>query len=81
MNVRVKRVDGFVELFSTDKYMLTTVKELHPAILRVDVFTDNGKRLVYVKRPFPFIYKHFIFKSEMLEGLTPQSEATEQNIE
>lgn len=74
MNVKVKRVDGFVELFSTNEYTLTTIKELHPAILRADVFTDNGKRLACIKRPFPFIYKHFIFKPEMLKSLTPQSE-------
>lgn len=81
MNVKVKRADGFVELFSTDKYILTTVKELSPVILRAEVFTDNGKRIACIKRPFPFIYKHFIFKPEMLKGLTPQSEATEQNVE
>lgn len=79
MNVKVKRVDGFVELFSTDKYTLTTIKELHPVILRADVFTDSGKRLACIKRPFPFIYKHFIFKPKMLEGLTSQPETIEQN--
>lgn len=81
MYVKVKRVDSFVELFSTDKYTLTTVKELHPVILRADVFTDSGKRLACIKRPFPFFYKHFVYKPEMLEGLTPQTETTEQNIE
>ena len=81
MNIKVRRVDGFVELFSTDKYTLTTVKELHPAILRAEVFTDGGKRIACIKRPFPFIYKHFVFKPEMLEGLILQPEATEQNVE
>lgn len=81
MNIKVRRVDGFVELFSTDKYTLTTARELHPAILKAEVFTDSGKRIACIKRPFPFIYKHFIFKPEMLKGLTPQPEATEQNVE
>ena len=81
MNIKVKRVDGFVELFSTDKYTFTTVKELHPAILKAEVFMDSGKRIACIKRPFPFIYKHFIFKPEMLKGLTPQPETTEQNVE
>ena len=80
MKVKVKRADGFVEVFETNSYMLTTVKALHPAILKAEVFAENGKRIACVKRPFPFIYKHFIFKPEMLEGLTPQPEAT-QNIE
>ena len=89
MKVKVKRADGFVEVFETNNYTLTTAKALHPAILKAEVFAENGKRIAYVKRPFSFIYKHFIFKPEMLNDLLMQSEkdvpkpseATEQNVE
>lgn len=74
MKVKVTRADGFVEVFETNSYMLTTIKALHPAILKAEVFADNGKRIAYVKRPFSFIYKHFTFKPEMLNDLLKQSE-------
>ena len=79
MIIKVKRVDGATEMFKTDNYMLSTLKELHPAIIKAEVFTESGARVACLKRPFAFIYRHFIFKPEMLEGLTKnQEEQTEE---
>ena len=77
MTVKVKRADGFVEVFETDRYTVSTVKELHPAILKAEVFTSNGFRLACIKRRFSFFYKHFVFNESMLKDLDKKEEPKE----
>lgn len=62
MVVKVKTVSGTTEIFETDKYVISTKKELHPDILEGVVFTNNGKRLKKIKRYFQWLYKKFLYK-------------------
>lgn len=62
MVVKVKTVTGTVEIFETDKYAVSTKKELHPAILESIVYMNNGKKLKKIKRYFQWFYKKFLYK-------------------
>ena len=62
MVVKVKTVSGTVEIFETDKYTISTKKELHPDILESVVYTNNGKKLKKIKRHFQWFYKKFSYK-------------------
>lgn len=63
MIVKVYRVDGICELFTTNEYKVTKAKDLHPLIMKLVVFTDSGKKIFSKCRKNRFIYKHFTFKT------------------
>ena len=50
MTVKLKLVDGSTEIFTTDKYRVSTIEEMHPDILDVKVYADSGRRLMHLKR-------------------------------
>ena len=62
MTVRIKTVKGDVEWFMTANYTIANLKEMHPDILDVKIFTDLGKRLYHKRRPFQRFYKRFKYK-------------------
>lgn len=66
MIIKVERVDGEIEIYEGSNYRITKVKDFHPIISKVSVY-DNGRKIESVKRPFSFIYKHFIFKSKKVQ--------------
>ena len=69
------------EVFETSNYVISKPKDFHPLICKVSVF-ENGFKIKSVSRPFKFIYKHFIFKSEkvqtILKNLEEQKQLAEQ---
>ena len=69
---KVKLVDGSVDIFNTEKYILSPVKLMHPDILEVWIFTD-GKKIAHVKRHFQKFYKTFLYKPVQQE-LKPEGE-------
>ena len=73
--------DGRTEVFETSNYVISKPKHFHPLICRVSVF-ENGFKIKSVSRPFKFIYKHFIFKSEkvqtILKNIEEQRRLSEQ---
>lgn len=62
MIVKIKRVDGANEFFQTGSFVVSKAKDMHPAILEVEVMTDQGNRLKRWVRPFQAIYKKFKYK-------------------
>lgn len=62
MIVKIKRCDGANEYFQTASFVVSKPKDMHPAILEVDVMTDQGKTLKKWVRPFQTIYKKFKYK-------------------
>ena len=66
MTVVVSTVYGRMDIFETNEYIIGRAKEFHPEIVRVEVHS-NGMPVASRSRPFPFIYKHFIFKTKKVQ--------------
>ena len=81
MTIKIERADGEIEIFNSDSCRISKPKDFHPLICKVSVF-ENGFKIKSVSRPFKFIYKHFIFKSEkvqnVLKNLEEQRRLAEQ---
>lgn len=61
VTVKVKTVHGTTEIFETEKYIISTIKDMHPDILEVSVYFGD-KRIAHSKRHFQGIYKKFFYK-------------------
>ena len=81
MVVKTELVNGNFEVFESSNYVISKMKDFHPLLCKVSIY-DNGKKIKSVSRPFKFIYKHFIFKSEkvqtVLKNLEEQRQLAEQ---
>ena len=81
MVVKTELANGNFEVFETSNYVISKTKDFHPLLCKVSIY-DNGKKIESVSRPFKFIYKHFIFKSEkvqtVLKNLEEQRQLAEQ---
>ena len=81
MVVKTELANGNFEVFETSNYVISKMKDFHPLLCKVSIY-DNGKKIKSVSRPFKFIYKHFIFKSEkvqtVLKNLEEQRQLAEQ---
>lgn len=73
MIVKVELADGTTEIFESQNYKISRVKDFHPIICKVEVFSD-GVKIKTVKRPFVFFYKHFTFKSEKVQKVLAELE-------
>lgn len=81
MVVKTELANGNFEVFESSNYLISKPKDFHPLLCKVSIY-DNGKKIKSVSRPFKFIYKHFIFKSEkvqtILKNLEEQRQLAEQ---
>lgn len=81
MVVKTELANGNFEVFESSNYVISKMKDFHPLLCKVSIY-DNGKKIKSVSRPFKFIYKHFIFKSEkvqtVLKNLEEQRQLAEQ---
>ena len=81
MVVKTELANGNFEVFESPNYVISKMKDFHPLLCKVSIY-DNGKKIKSVSRPFKFIYKHFIFKSEkvqtVLKNLEEQRQLAEQ---
>ena len=68
MTIITELADGRTEVFESSNYVISKPKDFHPLICKVSVF-ENGFKIKSVSRPFKFIYKHFIFKSEKVQTI------------
>lgn len=71
MTVKLKLINGNTEIFKTDSYMVSKVKEMHPDILDCKVYADCGRLLLHRRRHFQRFYKKYVYKP-----LPPQPEPT-----
>ena len=80
MVVKTELANGNFEVFETSNYMISKPKDFHPLLCKVSIY-DNGKKIKSVSRPFKFIYKHFIFKSEKVQTVLKNIEEQKQLAE
>lgn len=80
MVVKTELADGKTEVFETSNYVISKTKDFHPLLCKVSIY-DNGKKIKSVSRPFKFIYKHFIFKSEKVQTILKNIEEQRQLAE
>lgn len=62
MTIKVTLANGTIESFQTEKYIVSSTKDFHPLIIKVEIF-DNGKRIAKRKRAFSWWYRRFTFYS------------------
>ena len=61
VTVKVKLVNGSVEIFETNSYVVSPIKDMHPDILDVKVYIDT-KLTKHVHRKLQWFYKKFLYK-------------------
>lgn len=66
MTVKAELADGTTDIFETENYRISTLKDFHPMICSVEVYS-MAKRIKKVSRRFKFFYKHFTFKSRKVQ--------------
>ena len=62
MTIRLELVNGSTEMFETDKYVVSSIKDLHPDILKAEVYSDFGKKIASIKRPHQKRYIKYEYK-------------------
>ena len=62
MTVKLKLVNGNYEIFKTESYVVSKIKDLHPDILDCKVYADNGRLLIRRRRLFQRFYKKYQYK-------------------
>lgn len=68
MIVKLKLVNGAVELFETEKYSFVRIENMHPDILEAYVISDTGKVLTKIKRRRQKHYIKHEYKPLPVEG-------------
>ena len=67
MIVKAELADGTTDIFETDNYKISNLKDFHPMICSVEIYSGT-KRIKKISRRFKFFYKHFIFKSRKVQN-------------
>ena len=80
MVVKTELANGNFEVFETSNYVISKSKDFHPLLCKVSIY-DNCKKIKSFSRPFKFIYKHFIFKSEKVQTVLKNIEEQKQLAE
>lgn len=63
MIIKLEIVNGSVEVFKAEKYILARPKQMHPDIVSATIFSDDGKKILAKKaRIFKWLYKKFFWK-------------------
>lgn len=66
MIIKIELANGEIEFAETSNYKFSTLKDLHPMIIKATVYSGT-KKIKSISRPFKFFYKHFTFKSEKVQ--------------
>lgn len=74
MIVKLKTVQGNIEIFRTKSYVISKVKDMHPDILDVKVYSETGHLLAHRWRWRQRFYKKYIYKPVQTE-LKPDAES------
>nr|DAP93790.1 MAG TPA: hypothetical protein [Caudoviricetes sp.] len=67
MIVKAELADGTTDIFETGNYKISNLKDFHPMICSVEIYSGT-KRIKKISRRFKFFYKHFIFKSRKVQN-------------
>lgn len=75
MLVKIKLTKNRRQAFHTNEYLLGPVAEMHPDILELTVYTDDGrKKLMHAKRPHPKHYEKYEYKPQPPQDPIPPQE-------
>lgn len=66
MLVKIRRVDNVNEFFHTQNFCMSTVKEFHPNIVSVKIYSDTGK-LISTRRNVLKTIKSLLFKIPLVQ--------------
>lgn len=66
MTVKAIRADGVVEIFETANYQISKKEDMHPALLKVVVYSGT-KIIASVTRKHPLFYKYFKFGTKEVQ--------------
>ena len=77
MTVKVYLVDDTAEVFETNNYKVSKIKDFHPVICGVAIY-DNGTKIFHKQRRFVWFYKNFTFKSKKIQNLLKSLAEAEQ---
>ena len=66
MTVKAELADGTIDVFETGNYKISTLKNFHPMICSVEIYSGT-KRIKKISIRFKFFYKHFTFKSRKVQ--------------
>ncbi len=84
MIVKAELADGTTDIFQTDNYKISTLKDFHPMLCSVEIYSGT-KRIKKISRRFKFFYKHFIFKRRKVQNklaeIQQQATAKQENQE
>ena len=80
MTIITELADGRTEIFESSNYVISKPKDFHPLLCKVSIY-ENGKKIKSGSRPFKFIFKHFIFKSEKVQTILKNLEEQRQLAE
>lgn len=69
--VKLKLVNGRTEIFQTEGYVVSPVKEMIPEILEVKVYIGN-KVIKRCRRKFQWFYKKYLYKPSPNENIQEQ---------
>lgn len=68
MIIITELADGRTEIFESESYVISGIKDFHPLICKVSVYSGN-KKIKSISRPHKWYYKHFTFKSEKVQSI------------
>ena len=74
MTIKTELANGNYEIFESNGYNVSTVKDMHPMIVAISVY-NNGKRIFKKSRFCKWWYKHITFKTEKVQNLLKEIEA------
>lgn len=66
MIVKIFWADNNIEIFDTDRYVISTVKNFHPGILGVEIWQGN-RRIARRKRFCSWWYSHVTYNSARVQ--------------
>ena len=72
MEIKIKTVDNIIELFHSNNFVMSEIKDFRPEIISVEVFS-NGKRIAKRKRLFSWLYKRFIFPLPSVQKIVAEN--------
>ena len=75
MLVKLKLIKNRRKLFHTNEYLIANLEEMHPDILELTVYSDDGrKKLAHVKRQNPKHYEKYEYKPHPPQDPIPPQE-------
>ena len=80
MTVITELANGNTEVFETNNYVVSKIKDFHPLICKIKIY-ENGKKIFQLSRVWVWFYKHFTFKTEKIQTILKNIDEQRKNAE